>query len=1176
MSFQRMCSILVAGVMASASAAAAPVIFLGPEATTLVHDAATELQRYLYGVNGELIALESVEEVTAGATGIVLGTASSLPDVGEAWPFGLTPPRDDGYILHTVNGRLIVIAGATPAGTQNGAYGLLEGLGFGFYLGGDTYPDSIPKFTEGDVPQLHESESPAFAIRGSLPWYNFFNSPTTWELADHRAFIDQLVRMRCNFLGFHAYDSEPFAAYEWEGRLVGGEPLRNTSTSTWGTHPMATDEFLAGTGQYFARDYFGAASSFIEDRDVSIRTAKDVLREALNYAKRRGMKVCLGFELYGNPMAFDVQARFETQLRALLEDYPTLDYVWLWQPEGRGILPQEWTKPRSLWESYTQRWSDTLADIEEPERRAEAVRLALFALHANQVLHAVRPGVQLVVSGWGGDAWLKCTDMFPGLDRILPEDIAFAALDNIVVSPTVSEAYGHLAPDRVRWPIVWFEYDGDQWFPQPNLRATAGACRDALAKGCQGLLGIHWRTRAVEEEAAYCAQFAWDTGLTVEAFCRRRAESLFGEKAGEAMAGYLLRLQDLGYRWVGGKGQSECGQFSWSEGEESKRVELATIAQELRAELTQLAPLQHPRFRTDRKVPLEDLVRQIDYVVAFDRAASEFLPDSGFDELVYGGDIEGAADLVRDSGLAGALHTYARRIKNKGELGVLATINAKAWTELRTRAGFDEEMLAALDALPGDYDNEPQVLVLPDRVIAVGVSEEGLRAVRKTRPLGGQRFTVEELEPMGRTSFALALPQARTQAQNFEYGIEVKSGTHTVLAWPEHFPDQLHTMTTLAPEAPVPPRVPRAQPAQAVSAQHTVVPDRYSVQLTWSARDGEAYTVSREGKRLGTVCDGWFEDTVPRSGTNVNYSIVSRNLFSGETATANLIVPVPELPLPAPPEHIRIVTRANRIVLGWDSDNPAAAQYYILKYDTEHRVIEETYIDADYGHYLQMSDQVTGGVPYTYTVASVAPDGRIGPPSKPVGIISSNEPLEPSVYLSFEDDAHLAGLAQVANNALALGGRGWAELPAQPEWDPDHALTLAVWVKLDDLEGMPVLICKGAWQHSGYFLQIFDKQIRFYLAGVDTLDAGHPKAGTWQHIVATFGFNQMRLYLNGEQVGRKRVIGRPRPSPKPLLVGRYEASDDVYFVRGLMDDISIYMVPLTPGEVRALYNETRR
>ena len=227
----RIGSVLVLSVAVSLSGAAAPGIFLGPDATSLERDGATELQRHLYAVSGEVLPIETVETVAADATGIVLGTAASLPDVGESWPFGLTPPRDDGYVLHTIDGRLVTVAGAGPAGTQHGVFGFLEGLGFGFYLGATTYPAAIPEFTEEDVPAVHESRSPVFAVRGSLPWHGFFDSPTAWEPADYRAYIDQLVRMRSNFVGFHTYDSEPFAAYPWEGRSAGGEPLANSARS---------------------------------------------------------------------------------------------------------------------------------------------------------------------------------------------------------------------------------------------------------------------------------------------------------------------------------------------------------------------------------------------------------------------------------------------------------------------------------------------------------------------------------------------------------------------------------------------------------------------------------------------------------------------------------------------------------------------------------------------------------------------------------------------------------------------------------------------------------------------------------------------------------------------------------------------------------------------------------
>lgn len=1211
--------VILTFLLVSFPASAAPVLYLGSKASGMEKAAASELQRYWFVVSRDIVTIETGDSVPARAQGFVLGTPATLPALGVEWPFGLEVPENDGYILRSISegGRaLVIIAAPTQQGVQNGVYGLLDDLGFGFYLGGDTLPNELPAISALARRDLRVSISPVFAVRGSLPWYNFFNSPTAWELADHKSFIDQLAKMRCNFVGFHTYDAEPFAAYESDGKLVGGEPLVNTSKPTWGTQPAATSDFFAGTGQFFSRDFFGAESSFIENREQSIRAAKDVLRQALEYAKGRGLKTCLGFELHGDPLDPAVQAQFEARLRALIADYPMLDCVWLWEPEAMGTSPGTRPAPRSPWAAYTERWAEAFKDVAEEDRRAEAVRLTLFGLHANQVLKATRPDIQLVMSGWGGDQWLHCTDFYPGMDKILPPDVAFSALDNIRVTPTVSKAYDGLSATRQRWPILWFEFDGDQWAPQPNLKETAAACRDALKKGCQGLLGIHWRTRAVEESAAFCARFAWDPALTFESFCTRRARDLYGESKAEIMGQYLQRLQNLGYRWVGGGGQTECGSFAWSGGDAAKRNELAVIGYELRRmtnrppllgegivgdvskigkditkDLTKLGqdltktviPFENNPVNwllssltlEQPKTTLDDLIAQIEYVLLLDHAASVLEP-GGLDAYAGEGKTEEAVGLIRDSKLADAMQTYARLIRNKGELGVLATINAKAWADLRKRSGFDEATLASLEALPESYQNKPVLLVLPDRVIVAGLGDAKFRVVLKTRPLGAKRFDETELKSVGKTTYALTFPESAVRAGTFEYGIEVKGGRRSPVAWPPEFPTKTASANLIPVEAIHTSVTPEARAVQPVTAKFSVDVQRSCVQLIWDTRPGETYSVLRDGKPLATVADGWYEDASPISNTLARYTIETRSIISGQKATVDVSVPVPELPLPGPPKKINVVSRANRIILGWQSEEPNAAQYRVVRYDKGHQASGVTAVDAEPGQYVQVSDAVEGGQAYSYTVASISPDGRVGPPSKRIGILASTEPLEPVLRLSFKDESFLRGLARLATTGLALGGKGWAELPAQSAWDPAHGLTLSVWVKMDDLAGMPVLVCKGAWLQAGYFLQILNGRVRFFLAGVDTLDAGAITPGQWQLITATYGNGEMQMYVDGTLVGRKHVTGNPLASAQPLLVGRYGANDDIYFVRGVMDDVRIYDAALTGGEIRDLFEETKR
>ncbi len=187
---------------------------------------------------------------------------------------------------------------------------------------------------------------------------------------------------------------------------------------------------------------------------------------------------------------------------------------------------------------------------------------------------------------------MRFSDFYVGFDKILPADVIFAALDNIdpSASQQVSHAYGELSSERRRWPIPWFESDGggsrrDQWGPQPNVKPFTYLLRDAVKKGCEGVLGIHWRTRGVEEVAAYLAQFAWEPDLSYEAFYDRFAEKCFGKRYGKEMGAILRKLESMGSRWSGTSSQVECGGFEWaSDGKRpdpSKLVWLDEIAQRL-------------------------------------------------------------------------------------------------------------------------------------------------------------------------------------------------------------------------------------------------------------------------------------------------------------------------------------------------------------------------------------------------------------------------------------------------------------------------------------------------------------------------------------------------------------------------------------------------------------------
>ncbi len=1182
-----------------------PSIYLGEEASSMERDAAHELQRHIYAVTGDVLPVTSTEAVLGGAEGFVLGTRDTLPRMAADWPFGLDEPEHDGYILRGVADGLVIVGAPSPEGVRNGVYGLLEELGFGFYLGGDAYPEPVRGFARLEIPSLEQSRSPAFAVRGALPWHTRFTGPVAWELEDYKAYIDQLARMRLNFVGFRIQDDQPFAAFEHDGELAAGEPLPNTSQSRWDTPAMETSAYLAGTGMYFAREHFGPESSFALGRAESIRQAQEDLRQAIRYARGRGMHVCVGFEVRGDALDPSVQERTESRLLALLDTYPEIDYVWIWQQEGLAahratVLPDY----RSPWRSYTQHLQAALQPIAGDRRRAEAARVTLLAHQAREVVQAVRPDVGLAVSGWGGDEWLHFTDFFPALDETLPGDTAFSALDNVPIRDIISNGFEQLRPERERWPIIWWELQSDRWIPGAHLDTLATAVRDAADKNVQGLLGVHWRTRPIEENAGYAASLAWDLDLTPDEFMRRRAAHLFGEEHAEDMADILIELETIGAEWSSPHDGLPGGSFEWTPASPEMRERLIalrdTVEEMLPAEtqypafvpefLTDLTrrvlmqPMDWTRltrviwpleFAAPREDALQDLYRELHFLISMDDAMQRLEVDGLLDAATETGDPEALAELLQESQLPDALHAYAQRIRSKGELGVLATLNAKLRERMGDHNGLDQASLDALTRIPDGYAIQPSLLVLPDQVIALGLEEPDLSIVMRYRKLGEEDYEQHTLPHWGQNSYRRTMPEGLERPANIEYGFEVQADGRTVLAWPEGFPDRVKTKSLFRAETAPPAAAPEYRPDDAEpNVTAAVDAERYAVDLSCEHPPGTHATVFRNGEELGSTYVGWWRDTEAQSEAEASYRVRFRPIAGGDAFTAETMLDIPRLPLPEPPEVVRAQTRGNRIILGWDSNSPAAAEYLIGKYDEDHSFIGEATVPADYGHYLNYADRVAGGDVHIYEVAAVAPDGRVGPSASRVGVRASTEPLQPRLRLSFRDEEEmLRGMAEVAESALALGGTGWAELPPQSAWDPGHSLSLSVWFKPERLDGMPVLICKGRWEEAGYFVQVFDRQVRFYMAGVDTLDAGRIEPGEWQHIVCTYGFGEMRIYINGELVGRNSVTGRPRPAETPLLLGRYESPEDVYFVHGYMDDIRIYDVALTGQEVREVYQD---
>ncbi len=1180
-------ALLVCGV-----AVAAPLcqVVAPAEAPPLVRQAAQELSAYLSRW-GE----SAVPVTTAPRSGLPAVVLQLAPD-----DRALT---DEAYALSSSGkgtGLRVTVQGRTPLGVLHGAYRLLREYGFGFYFDGDAVPPHPPR-TLGVAPVR---AAPVFAIRGSLPWYNFLNSPTTWDDQDFRFFADQIIRSGQNFIGFHTYDHEPFGAYEYDGRVLGGEPLQTTESSVWGTSPLAVNDFGFGTGRLFPGRFWGSdVARQPGTREQRIEAQKALLARGLAYASARGVKTCLGFEVHGDPTDPEEQRRFRARFLQLLRDYPMLDYVWLWQGEARSM---EGTNPpplRSQGGRVYREWDHAFAYTGSPARRWEGMRVAYYGLLAQRLLDSQAPGVKLVLSGWGGDQWLHVSDYFPAWDQVLDKRIIFAALDNIRVTPQVSQHY-KLPPDRERWAIPWYEYDGDQWFPQANAAIFAQTVRDAREKGCQGLLSIHWRTKEVGESQALVADYAWHPERTLEGFYEDYGTRRVGASQGRAFGRVLQELDALGYRWLGGPGQSECAPFAWCHVDDPARVrKLGELRRRLVAIRKALKPAACPSGAVGR---VDDIIATLDRGLLFNEVARTMVAGGPVDQALSlpATDPQRAATCARlldempHEQFARMLDLWAQTITSRGEMGVLATINGKAYVDYRDKLRRLQEAVGAEGSLSlarptpaptGIVSDYQQTSIATGTPLAVRCAAfEGLRPARRVtlyyRTSDMAEWNALPMRRLERCVFETTIPPDAVQAGWVRYTIaaEMRSGE---MQWPQLRGEPYRHVTVFAAGQLVARanEVDMAPPALAEGlalSARTGQPG--TMQLCWEAPGMVEVEVQRrvpgaDWVALGRTLDNIWEDAAPPASTT-DYRLVSSDGRPLAVVTADGARPLP----PTAPTGLAGRPRGTAVRLSWGPADLSVDHYTIERalspegpftpVDPALRVAPEGFS----GHSFVDRPRQAGTV-YYRIVAHGGPgtSPAYGPPVGVQALAEIPPPLLGVDFIGGHPNGTVAGLEFSGPYELTeVDGRGVLRtqggftLPYSDAIAVREAFTVAIRFRLGEMTPIPVLVSQGAWGGPGYFVQLMGPQLRFYVGGAGILDRPvSVRPGEWHTVVCTYDGACLASYLDGVLLGEKAAEGPMQPSDAHFTVGRYTTVGPEWTFKGDVDFVRLYGAALEPWMV---------
>jgi len=501
--------------------------------------AAAEVRRYIYVRTGRLLPIvESLEAAPPGELIVVaLGCSARLEALGLAESAEIRSEQmpgivGDWYVLKTIRHggrRLMLLRGGWPAGPLYGAYRLAERLGVRFYLHGDVVPDEPMELA---IPAEEESGRALFALRGIQPFHDFPEGPDWWDAQAYKAILAQLPKLGMNFFGLHTYPEggvgpEPTVwiglpeEFDARGNVKASYPARHFLTSnvtgSWGYRPMKTSDYVFGAAALYEVDDYGPDYMRLpgpwnrmspEQCNALFNRFGALLGDAFTFARRLGIKTCIGTE---TPLTVPrvvrerlaragkdskdpavIRELYEGMFGRIKAAHP-LDYYWFWTPEG-------WT-----WSGARQEQVDaTIADL----------RLAMEAAHN------VKAPFKLATCGWV----LGPPQDRALFDKVLPKDVAVSCINRQVGHAPVEPGFARVE-GREKWAIPWLEDDPALIIPQLWVGRMRKDAADALAYGCTGLMGIHWRTRILGPNVSALARAAWDQKSFNPTFGAPSAES---------------------------------------------------------------------------------------------------------------------------------------------------------------------------------------------------------------------------------------------------------------------------------------------------------------------------------------------------------------------------------------------------------------------------------------------------------------------------------------------------------------------------------------------------------------------------------------------------------------------------------------------------------------------------
>ena len=581
-------------------------IIVGENPGELSRLAARELQKYLRTLSGAEIPIvrdAQISSLPARQTLILVGDPRSNHAVRQAAQAnrvsfeGLKP---EGFVIKT--GRLkdhpvVVVGGNDDASCLYASYDLVERLGVTFLLTGDIVPPPNGNLV---IPSLDLRKEPAFARRGFLLQDGGYENLTMFSFQDYTRLIDQMAKMKCNYLQFWWFSFEPWLKYSYKGESMwmGDVSTKESGYLTWaheGFGSRTTEDVSIGKQWFKGRRVAPPEMQQVETPDQAFEVAQGLLQKIIRYARSRGIKVWPAVELASLPpnlaryaervgeLPFHpifgtfvhpldpVNREIQTnRLKALIETYPEAEGYFFVFAEMYPELNNEkhrafFTQQRPLFHELRALrvpwidWGAAGGDDRLVDSNIGFTDLFKFLMTKRDEM---APKVKMGVMGIGRGYTL------PLLDKMLPKDVPLTDMESSGVwtpAGVPMQYFGGMGErERTLEPRV--DDDINMMGMQFSVRQYAAKDRifsDGVKYGLTGHAGQLNRARGTETNSRFLAEAAWAPDLTTEEFYRNYSKRLFGDAAAADMYAAYMALEEneayLGYYNFGYSTMNCCG-----------------------------------------------------------------------------------------------------------------------------------------------------------------------------------------------------------------------------------------------------------------------------------------------------------------------------------------------------------------------------------------------------------------------------------------------------------------------------------------------------------------------------------------------------------------------------------------------------------------------------------------